>query len=372
MLRRGHRADVVVGTATGAFLDHVPREARLVPLLGSVSEVLLRSKSLRMAAAVPPLVRYLKRNRPDVMLSSGTPANLAALVARRVAGTSTAVAVSVNVPVSTATAERSRPLLGRLVRRWYPEADAVIANAAALAEDVAKFAELDRALVSVIPNPVDTEEIVRQARRRVSHPWVQEGPAEQQPLILAVGKLKPQKDFATLVRAFAEARRQRPLRLLILGEGEERSRLLRLAESLGVAEDVAIPGFSDNPFAYMARAAMLVQTSRWEGFSNVVTEALACGCPVVVTDCPGGTRDILDGGRFGRLVDIGDASAIAEAILDTLAEAPPRELLRRRAESFGIEEAVERYLEVLGGCLEHRHETIAGAGTRRSPYSSTA
>jgi glycosyltransferase involved in cell wall biosynthesis len=185
-------------------------------------------------------------------------------------------------------------------------------------------------------------------------------------VILAVGKLKPQKDFATLVRAFAEARRQRAMRLIVLGEGEERDSLRRLAEKLGVAVDVAIPGFAENPFAYMARAAMLAQTSRWEGFSNVVAEALACGCPVVATDCPGGTREILAGGRFGRLVAVGAVPAIAAAILATLAESPPRDELRRRAESFGVTIAVERYLEVLAGCVESSNDT------RRSRSSSTA
>jgi glycosyltransferase involved in cell wall biosynthesis len=156
------------------------------------------------------------------------------------------------------------------------------------------------------------------------------------------------------------------MRLLILGEGEERHALQRLVETLGVGSDVALPGFAANPFAYMARASMLVQTSRWEGFSNAVAEALACGCPVVATDCAGGTRELLADGRFGRLVDVGDVAAIAAAILATLTEPPPRDQLRRRAESFGVEVAVERYVEVLAGCLE------SNSGTRRSRSSSTA
>jgi glycosyltransferase involved in cell wall biosynthesis len=142
------------------------------------------------------------------------------------------------------------------------------------------------------------------------------------------------------------------MRLLILGEGEEHDALRRLAESLGIAADVAIPGFAVNPFAYIARAAMLIQSSRWEGFSNVVAEALACGCPVVATDCPGGTREILADGRYGRLVAVGDVRAIGAAILATLAESPSRDELRRRADSFGVEGAVERYVEVLVGCVE--------------------
>jgi len=328
-----------------------------------------------MAAALPAFVRYLKQARPEVMLASGTPTNLSALIARRLSGVRAAVVVGVNVPVSVATAQRSRPLLRHLVRRWYRQADAVIANATALADDLKSLIGLPSERVIVIPNPIDTEEIHRLAAVAVEHPWISaasETLGERPPVILAVGKLKPQKDFSTLIAAFAIARRQRALRLLILGEGEQREALLRRAQSLGVAGDVALPGFAENPFAYMARAAMLVQTSRWEGFSNVVAEALACGCPVVATACAGGTSEILAGGRFGRLVGVGDEHAIAAAILATLVESPPRDELRRRAESFGIKVAVDRYLEVLAGCLEGRSGTKHQADVRTSRYSSTA
>jgi len=377
-LARGHRVDVVAGTGEGPFRDRVPGGARLVSLLadGGLGRVAFtRSKTLRMAAALPAFVRYLKKERPEVMLASGTPTNLAAIIARRLARVRTAVVVSVNVPVSVATVQRSRPLLRRMVRRWYSEADAVIANAAALADDLTSLIGLGPDRVIVIANPIDIDEIRRLSAAAVEHPWLStpgEASGEWPPVILAVGKLKPQKDFSTLIAAFAIARRQRPLRLLILGEGEQREALLRLSETLGVAGDVALPGFVANPFAYMARAAMLVQTSRWEGFSNVVAEALACGCPVVATACAGGTSEILANGRFGRLVGVGDERAIAAAILATLVEAPPREELRRRAESFGMKAAVDRYLEVLAGCLESRSGTAHEAGTRTSRYSSTA
>lgn len=377
-LARGHRVDVVAGIGEGPFRGRVPGDARLVSLLGDRAPgraAFARSKTLRMAAALPAFVRYLKKERPEVMLASGTPTNLSALIARRLSGTQTAVVVSVNVPVSVATAQRSRPLLKRLVRRWYREADAVIANATALADDLKRLIGLAPERVTVISNPIDTEEIHRLSTAVVEHPWLAAKSGaldERPPVILAVGKLKPQKDFSTLISAFAIARRQRPLRLLILGEGEQREALLGLAESLGVADDVALAGFVANPFAYMARAAMLVQTSRWEGFSNVVAEALACGCPVVATECAGGTSEILAGGGFGRLVGVGDEQAIAAAILATLVEPPPRDELRRRAESFGMKAAVERYLEVLAGCLEGKSGTARQAGVRTSRYSSTA
>lgn len=350
---RGHQVEIAVGSLSGEFADRVPEGVGVVALIGKGGEasVLRGSKSLRMAAAIPPLASYLSRSRPDVVLASANPANLAALVARRLARWKPAVVVCINVPVSRAVAVRGRFLLGRFLRRWYRAADAVIVNARALADDVVGFAGVEPARVKVIANPIAVDEIRSSAAATVAHPWLNgDGP----PVVLAVGKLKAQKDFETLIRAFAEVRRQRTARLLVLGEGEEKPKLRKLARELGIAVDVELAGFAPNPFAYMARAAVLVSTSRWEGFSNVVAEALACGCPVVATDCPGGTRDLLDDGRYGRLVPVGDVAAIARAVTSTLEEAPDRDVLRARAEAFPVHSAVEGYLEVLAQCLRER------------------
>jgi len=139
----------------------------------------------------------------------------------------------------------------------------------------------------------------------------------------------------------------RPARLLILGEGKKRTTLEALARKLGVASDVGLPGFVDNPFAYMARAAVFVLSSAWEGFGNVVAEALACGCPVVSTDCPSGPAEILDGGAYGPLVPVGDDAALAKAILSVLETPPDPERLRARAALFSVDRVADQYLEVL-------------------------
>jgi glycosyltransferase involved in cell wall biosynthesis len=136
---------------------------------------------------------------------------------------------------------------------------------------------------------------------------------------------------------------------MILGEGRQRGRLERLAGELGVADDVALPGFVDNPYAYMRGARLFVLSSRFgEGSPNVLTEALAVGTPVVSTDCPSGPREILQDGRYGRLVSVGDAAALAEAILAALDEPVDRELLRGAAAPYAVERAAEEYLEVMG------------------------
>ena len=170
------------------------------------------------------------------------------------------------------------------------------------------------------------------------------------PVLLGAGRIVSQKDFPTLIKAFAQVRARRPARLMILGEGKSaksRDRLAALGRKLGVAEDVALPGFVDNPFPYMARASLFVLSSAWEGLPGVMVEALACGCPVVSTDCPGGAREILDDGAIGSLVPVGDVAALAEAILAALDAPPDPERLRSHAARFTADHAVERYLEVL-------------------------
>jgi glycosyltransferase involved in cell wall biosynthesis len=178
----------------------------------------------------------------------------------------------------------------------------------------------------------------------IDHPWFAEGAP---PVILGVGKLKPQKDFATLLRAFATLRAGRAARLVILGEGEQRGELEALAQNLGIAADVALPGFVDNPFPYMARASLFVLSSRFEGLPGVLIQALACGCPAVSTDCPSGPAEILEGGRYGPLVPVGDAEGLARAMAETLAAPLSPDILRERAAFFSTERAACNTLAVL-------------------------
>lgn len=352
-LARGHAVDVVVPHGHGAFRDRVPAAARLValdPLLARIPGVAAR-KSLLQLASVVPLARYLRREIPDVVLSSSTPANLAALVARDLAAAGMPVVACVNVPISSSTAARGRPLQGLLARRYYPRAAAIITVAEALANDTADFTGVARDRIVAIASPIDVGRIRALAACAFDHPWFAAG---EPPVVLGVGKLKPQKDFATLVRAFAEVRASRPARLLILGDGEEREALISLARDLDIAADVSLPGYCANPFPAMARAAVFALSSRWEGFSNVTSEALACGCPVVATRCPGGAAEQLGEGRYGKLVPVGDSKAFAAALVATFDDPPPRAELEARADEFPVARAAGRYLDVLEGCVARR------------------
>jgi glycosyltransferase involved in cell wall biosynthesis len=191
------------------------------------------------------------------------------------------------------------------------------------------------------------------ARRDLDHNWFTPGGP---PVILGVGNLKPQKDFATLIRAFARVRAERPARLVILGDARGPDKdatyvaaLKGLPAQLGIDKDVSFAGFAENPFAYMSRAAVFVLSSAWEGFGNVVAEALACGCPVVSTDCPSGPAEILDHGRYGPLVPVGDDAALAAAICRVLDAPLSRDELTGRAASFTVERAVDQYIELMFG-----------------------
>jgi glycosyltransferase involved in cell wall biosynthesis len=185
------------------------------------------------------------------------------------------------------------------------------------------------------------------AEEPLDHPWFAAG---EPPVVLGVGRLVKQKDFPTLVRAFARVRERRPARLLLLGETKKprrRRRLEELTRELGVEKDVAIEGFVDNPLPYMKRAAVFALSSAWEGLPGALIEAMACGCPPVSTDCPGGSAEILDQGRFGPLVPVGDDAALAEAIVQQLERPTAPELLEARAREFAVDVAVDHYLEVL-------------------------
>jgi glycosyltransferase involved in cell wall biosynthesis len=232
------------------------------------------------------------------------------------------------------------PLIGKV----YPRAERIVTVSGGVADDLATCTGLPRATIGTIYNPILTTEIAEKAQVPISHTWL---PPTTLPVILGVGRLVPQKDFPTLLKAFAHVHMKYPSRLIILGEGRERAKLEALVSELGIAEDVSFPGFESNPYAFMARASVFVLSSAWEGLPNALIEALACGCPVVSTNCPSGPQEILDNGAFGPLVPVGDDWALAEAILHTLEHPPNPERLRSRAAEFDIQTIAEKYLQAL-------------------------
>lgn len=325
-----------------ALLKACPRDTlRLLPLLIPLKP--------DMFWRLPALIEYLRTVKPDAVLAAGTQSNLAAIIARAAAGIPTRLVVSEHNTLSI-VARHGHGLFRRaypsLIHRFYPQADAIAAVSRGVKHDLAQTAHLPEELITLVYNPVDAEAVARAGQMPVEHPWLTD---RSRPLILGVGRLHRQKDFPTLIRAFALARRERDLRLAIVGEGSEHNKLEVLCHQLGVQNDVLLTGFVDNSYVWMNRASLFVLSSAWEGFALVLLEALASGCPVVSTDCPNGPREILQNGAYGTLVSIGNFEAMAKALLATLAAPPDAACLRARAAEFSVDATVAGYRRLLEG-----------------------
>jgi glycosyltransferase involved in cell wall biosynthesis len=338
-LAEGLTVALVCADARGPYLSEVPSGCLLVDL-----------KARRVLLALPKLAAWLRRERPRVLLAAMDHANLVAIWARVLAGADARVRLAVSVRSQLSMAAANEPhlrgrLLPRLARWFYPQADDVIAVSQGVADDLVQCLGLDHARITVIPNPVVGEQLETLAAAPLAHPWFA---PEAPPVVLAAGRLTRQKDFPTLLRAFARLVPRRDLRLVILGEGPDRGALTAEVDALGLAERVALPGFDDNPFRWMARARLFVLSSAWEGLPGVLIQAMACGTPVVSTDCPSGPREVLDGGRFGDLVPVGDAAALAAAMENTLDDPLPAAALKAHAAQYRIAPVTRQYLAALG------------------------
>jgi glycosyltransferase involved in cell wall biosynthesis len=334
----GCAVDLVLAQAEGAFMSEIPGSVRVFDL-----------KASRALTSLPALVRYLRREQPEALLSVFGYVNIVALWAWRLARVRTRLFVNeqntVSQEANNARRWRGR-LTPRLMKHFYPWADGIVVVSEGVREDMALSTRIPRERITVIYNPsVVKADVLEKARAPLDHPWFEPG---QPPVLVAVGRLQPQKDYPTLLRAFAQVRRKRPARLLILGEGQERSALEALIRELGLEQDVSLPGFVMNPFAYMARASIFVLSSRWEGLPTVLVEALCCGTRVVSTDCPSGPKEILKNGEYGALVPVGDAGALAGALDSTLAaQGPPPPAESWRA--YELETVVNQYADLLLG-----------------------
>jgi glycosyltransferase involved in cell wall biosynthesis len=303
-----------------------------------------------VTTALPALVRWLRRERPAALLTDKDRVNRMAIVARALAGVDTRIAVRLGTTVSVNLSDRGwmeRGLQRASMRYLYPRADAVIVPSEGVADDLAAYARLDRGHIHVARSPIVTPALTELAARPVDHPWLAPG---QPPVILGVGELGYRKDFETLVRAFAHVRRQRPCRLILLGRGRRQTQLRELAEALGIGADLHLPGFEANPYAFMARAALFVLSSRWEGMPVALVEALACGTPAVATDCPSGPAEVLAGGRCGALVPVGDDAAMAAAMLPWLDRRPEPAALEQAIAPYRVKASARAYLNVLARC----------------------
>jgi len=389
---RGHMVDIVVQRCRGELVDEVPDRIAVYETseqpakksnttLGKiVRKTKKRRRALRLRAdllcgapsslrlflssdlkalrplgrlePLPGLVRYLRRQQPDAVLAAEPHYNALAVLARRVARVRTRIVLSERIQPSMRERRHGpwrHPYLKDFLRRTYLSADAIVAVSNGVADDLAKCSGIPRERIRTIYNPIVGPDITAMAEQPLAEPFFG---LDTPPVVLAVGRLDPQKDYSTLVRAFARLRNKREARLLILGAEHRlhplyQQEIMDLAAELGIAEDLMLPGYVNNPFAYMARAGVFVLSSTHEGLPGVLIQALACGCPTVSTDCPSGPREILENGRYGALVPVGDDAAMAAAIEQTLDKPIASEVLKARADTFSIDRAVDSYLQVL-------------------------
>jgi glycosyltransferase involved in cell wall biosynthesis len=336
LANQGRTVDLVLSAARGEYLSHVPDNVSLVDL---------KAKSPILSA--PPLAAYLQARKPAVLLSALSQANVCAVIARQTARTNTKVVISIHNTLSLeAKYGKSLKLkmMPTFMRMFAPGADAIVAVSKGVADDFRRMVAVPEEKVHVVYNPVVSDDLLKRAKEPIDHPWFAPG---QPPVILAVGRLARQKNFPMLIRAFARVRKTRDARLLILGQGDERAALEALIEELTLKDDVSLPGFVTNPYAYMNKAAVFALSSQFEGLPTVLIEALASGCPVVATDCPSGPQEILAGGRYGTLTPVGDENAFADALLAALAKPraiPPDESWNQ----YTLPNTVARYIEALG------------------------
>lgn len=340
LAQTGTGVSFVLKRPDGAYLDRLSSEVERVVFRGSEDKGLVRE-----------LVAFLREKDPAVVMSAKERDDRIALSAKRQLDNASP-RFFLRVGTSILSREQSRNghwlknwLQRRTLKKLYAGCDGLLANSEGVARELVEYSSLPAERIHIVPNPTVTPDVDLLGREPVDHPWFDPG---QPPVILGVGRLSRAKDFSALIQAFAELRKTRPCRLVILGEGGQRQSLEALAARLGVAEDVDLPGYAKNPFAFLARAQLFVLSSQREGCPNVLIEALAVGTPVVATDCPSGPREILDGGRYGPLVPVGDFHALAAAMAAVLEHPLPASGLREAVARFTPENSSRAYLRAFG------------------------
>ena len=385
MVARGHNVDLVLFMPRLAYSGQVPAAARFLVLCGRRkwtrrkptempagaewrseralwhgvrlaaglfwdTPVLLRRRALDRGLY---LSRYVRREKPDILFANLPLAEYSAFYAARLAGSRTFPPI---VPViHTAREPDSRN--ARYRKLLFPTAAHVVAVSRGVAETMSGVTGVPDEKISVIYNPTDAPAVVRQAEEAPNHPWFRDGGP---PVLLGAGRLVPEKDFLLLIEAFRRVRAERACRLIILGEGPMRHELERRVCALGLRDYVSFPGWVENPYAFMARAALFVLSSRHEGLGNVLVEALACGCPAVSTDCAAGPAEILKDPAL--LAQVGNPEALARVMLRALARPAEKTVLRGKTARFSVERAVDEYESLVEQVLRAR-----GTELTRSP-----
>jgi glycosyltransferase involved in cell wall biosynthesis len=332
LLAQEIKVDLFVTAENGKLHAQRPKDARLFVGGGSTKK------------SFWSLFNYLRNETPDLLITAPAHIDILAVLVNTLAGQPSQQVITIHTARSAddmVGKARLKVLYDNLSRILYPFSRHVVAVSEAVAKDSRDFFGLKN--VKVIYNPVVTPSLYTKSQDKPQHPFYEHKTA---PVLLAIGRLTTQKDFGTLLRAFALIRKQRAAKLLILGEGEDRTLLENLAQELNITQDLSMPGFVDNPYPYIREADVLISSSAWEGLPTVLIEALALGTPVVATDCPGGSSEILMQGKYGELVEMKNPTLLAQSVIHTLNTPPDPTRLKERGQMFSMEASAKKYLEL--------------------------
>lgn len=327
--KRGYEVDLLLAKAEGPYLSEVSKSVHIIDF-----------KVTRALKCIVPIVRYLKKNEPNVLLSTMSHANIVSVLAKIISRKK-----NVRVIIREANVMEDRKTSSfykTAMRLVYPKACSIIAVSEAVKEDLVRKIGLTKEQIRVINNPVDFVEIEKKAQEPLSHGWSNNS---EVPFLLAIGRLTKQKNYPLLIAAFDRVRRKMNCKLVILGDGEDRENLINLINAKGLIEDIAMPGFVENPFNYMKHAKVIVSSSSWEGLPNVLIQALALGKTIVATDCPGGSSEILEGGKYGILVASEDVEALAGGMEEALEKPSNYIECIKRASDFSVDKITDEYCE---------------------------
>jgi len=337
LVSQGAKIDLLVIKDRPPYFARIPEAVNVIKL-GPGSALFCKK----------PLMDYLKVHKPDVLLAAKHRALKLAIQAKQISEVNTRIVGQIHTHASESLKHKlwiKRVIWLATMRKLYPRADLIIAVSQGVADDIQHITRMDPRKLAVVYNPVVTDELTSLANEPAGHRWLDQ--PNGTPVIVAAGRFNIQKDFITLIRAFSLLREQHPCRLIILGKGHLLGAYQALSNELGISDDISFPGFTLNPFSYMAKAQLFVLSSAWEGFGLVLAEAMAVGTPVVSTDCRSGPSEILMDNQFGKLTAVGDAQALAKAMADTLDNPLSKSLLQHACERFTIDHCTKQYIEQL-------------------------
>lgn len=335
--RKNYEVDVVVDNKRGRFCSKLSNEVTLADLNAQ--------GILPIWPRVSALSDYLSSEQPDVLFSALSHANVAALIAKKTnRNCDTRIVVSNHCP--SKFYYRKQPKVRatlQLVKRTYPWADGIIVVSKGAAEDLHRLTNIPREQIDIVYNPVVTEELIEKSREDPKHEWLQQ---DSSPVVMSMGGMEEvrsrQKNFDLLLEAFKATIQDLPsMKLTILGKGDDRKRLEEKAKCLSIGDNVSFPGFVENPFSFLRNSSVFVLPSRYEGFGNVIVEAMACGCPVVATNCNSGPAEILGYGEYGKIVSVEDPDEMSSALRSTLENPLDSDILTERANEFSVDNKID-------------------------------